>query len=487
MNLTERRRLWKPVLPAIFSDLNSLGIERADQVAVPQEISSLFPHLNDRFTLKVVKEGIGKKLRIGAFFSGGPAAGGHNVLTGLFDAIKSWSQDSVLVGFLGGPSGLIDNKHQILDQKTIDAYRNQGGFDLLGTGRTKLEKEEQFEACLKTVKALELDGIVIIGGDDSNTNAAFLAEYFLAKGVKTRVVGVPKTIDGDLKNQWIEQSFGCDSAAKTYGELVGNVTKDALSQGKYYFFIKVMGRTASHLLLDTALATHPNLALISEEVSALKLTLDQVVEKMADLIVDRSKKGLQHGVILIPEGLIECFDEFKSISPSSAIWNKLPSSTKEQLLLERDPHGNIPVSKIETERLLIHLVQNALAKRSDYKGSFQPQPLFFGYEGRCCFPTDFDAAYCYVLGITAAVLIKAGQTGYMACVKNLFEPVNRWEPMGTPLIAMMDFEERKGILKPVIKKGLVDLKGEKFDQFKQNREADALTDHYISPGPIQFS
>ncbi|MFV0341192.1 MAG: 6-phosphofructokinase, partial [Parachlamydiaceae bacterium] len=341
---------------------------------------------------------------------------------------------------------------------------------------------------LETAKNQELDGIVNIGGDDSNTTAAFLADYHLAQGSKTSVVGVPKTIDGDLMNRWIEQSFGFDSAAKTYSELAGNVAMDALSQGKYYFFIKVMGRTASHLVLETALNTRPNLALISEEIVHEKRTLDQVVAGLADLIVERSKKGLQHGVILIPEGLIECFPEFKTINPEAhAIWDRLPASTKEQLLMERDPHGNIPVSKIETERLLIHFVQQELAKRSDYKGSFQPQPLFFGYEGRCCYPTEFDASYCYALGITAAVLVKENKTGYMACIKHLLEPVEKWQGTGVPLIAMMNLEERKGVVKPVIRKGLVELDGDKFKQLKKNHETDALEDHYISTGPIQFS
>lgn len=487
MSFSERRRAWKQDLPPLFAKMAELTVKPGDKVEVDARIAPLFSQLKERECAVLVKGGKGRRLKIGALFSGGPAAGGHNVLCGLFDALKAFSPDSTLIGFLGGPSGLVNNAFKILDQSAIDSYRNQGGFELLGTGRTKLEKEEQFAACLKTVKQHELEGIVIIGGDDSNTNAAFLADYLLSHGCNTRVIGVPKTIDGDLKNRWIEQSFGFDSAAKTYSELVGNVGTDALSQGKYYFFIKVMGRTASHLVLETALNTRPNLVLISEEVVREKLTLDQVVTQIADLIVERAKKGLQHGVILIPEGLIECFSEFKTINPEEhAIWDRLPTSTKEQLLMERDPHGNIPVSKIETERLLIHFVQQELAKRSDYKGSFQPQPLFFGYEGRCCYPTKFDASYCYALGITAAVLIKEQKTGLMACIKNLLQPIASWEGFGVPLIAMMDLEERKGTLKPVIQKGLVDLNSPNFKQLKKNRASDSLFDHYISPGPIQF-
>lgn len=487
-SFSETRREWKPQIPPLFESLAELSVQAGDKVDVASQVAPLFPRLKERECAVLVKGGTGKRLKIGALFSGGPAAGGHNVLAGLFDAIQAMSSDSTLIGFLGGPSGLVKNEYKVLNKDAIDSCRNQGGFNLLGTGRTKLEKEDQFAACLETAKVHGLDGIVIIGGDDSNTNAAFLADYFLSHGSKTSVVGVPKTIDGDLMNRWIEQSFGFDSAAKTYSELAGNVAKDALSQGKYYFFIKVMGRTASHLLLETALNTRPNLALISEEIVKDKLTLDQVVAKIADVIVERAKRGLQHGVILIPEGLIECFPEFKTINPdTNPIWNRLPPSTKEQLLLERDPHGNIPVSKIETERLLIHFVEQELLKRSDYKGVFQPQPLFFGYEGRCCYPTEFDANYCYALGITAAVLIKENRTGCIACIKNLLQPVEQWQGMGVPLIAMMNLEERKGVVKPVIRKGLVDLNGDKFKRFKGNRETDTLEDRYISPGPIQFS
>lgn len=487
MDLQTRRKEWVPELPKLFSDLKSLGGSLGEKIDVPSNMAELFPHLTERSLFHLSSGGKPAALKIGALFSGGPAAGGHNVLAGIYDAIHAWSTDSLLMGFLNGPSGLVENEHKILDKDLIAAYRNQGGFNLLGTGRTKLEKEEQFAACLETAKQLDLDGIVIIGGDDSNTNAAFLAEYLRAHQSKTAVVGVPKTIDGDLKNRWIEQSFGFDSAAKTYAESIGNVSTDALSQGKYYFFIKVMGRTASHLVLECALETRPNLALISEQVSASNTSLDQVVSQITDLIVERSKKGLQHGVILIPEGLIECFPEFKSLDPSQKIWEMLPAATKEQLLLEKDPHGNIPVSKIETERLLIHLVQQALSKREDYKGAFQPQPLFFGYEGRCCYPTNFDAAYCYSLGITAAVLIKEKKTGFMACIKNLIQQVSDWEGFGVPLIAMMSLEERKGKMRPVIQKGLVELDSPKFLKFKDQSGSDALVDHYVSPGPIQFS
>lgn len=409
-------------------------------------------------------------LKVGVLFSGGPAAGGHNVVAALFDAIKEYSEESVLVGFLGGPSGAIENKFIILDAKKIAPYRNQGGFDLLGTGRTKIETEDQFKAVFETCLKHDLDGLVIIGGDDSNTNAAFLSDYFIKNGLKTSVVGIPKTIDGDLQNKWIEASFGFDSAAKTYGELVGNILKDALSQKKYYFFIKVMGRTASHLVLETALNTHPNLAIISEEVKEKGLSLETLIKEIADLIEERALLKKNYGVILIPEGIVEV----------------LPLEAQKKLTLDLDPHGNLPVSKIESERLFIDLVEKELKSRASYQGSFNPQPLFFGYEGRCCFPTNFDAIYCYNLGRLAAVMIANKLTGYMATFKNLSKPPKEWIPFAVPLKLMMDKEMRKGELKLVIKKGLVDLNGNKFKEFAKMRKSWRLDDDYLTPGPIQF-
>lgn len=442
-----------------------------------------FPHLKDQelvtFKNKNVLQGK-TPLKVGIVLSGGPAPGGHTVIAGVFEALKMEHPDAELIGFLNGPSGIIDNKFITIDAPLVEKYRYLGGFQMLGTGRTKIETEEQFEKSLKTAQNHNLDGLIIVGGDDSNTNAAHLAEYFLAHNASTAVIGVPKTIDGDLKNEWIESSFGFDTAAKTYSASIGNICLDALSQKKYYFFVKVMGRTASHLVLECALQTRPNLALISEEIKENKQTLSHIVKTIADLVVERSKKGKDYGVILIPEGVIEF------ISDIEALIGSFPKQIQDQLLLEKDPHGNLPVSKIETERLLISLVENELKQRSDYKGKFSAQPLFFGYEGRSCTPSSFDDNYCFALGLTAFLLIQNHSTGYMATVGNLSKPLPDWTLQGSPLVNMMHLEEKKGKQIPVIKKGLVDLKGKPFQEFKAQRDAWRGEDSYLSPGPIQF-
>lgn len=500
--LQKARLKYSPEVPAKLKDFISLKPIKQAAISLHPEISQVFPHLKEGTEISFKSEGTNPSpnpLKVGIVLSGGPASGGHNVIAGVFDALQKYHRSSSLIGFLSGPSGIIDDKHLVLTKEIIDNFRNQGGFDLLGTGRTKIETPEQFEKCLSTVQKHNLDGLVIVGGDDSNTNAAFLAEYFLSKNCKTSVIGVPKTIDGDLKNQWIETSFGFDSAAKTYSGFIGNVCTDATSQGKYFFFIKVMGRTASHLVLECALKTKPNLAIISEEVDQLGFSLKQIVDSIADLVVERAAQGKYHGVILIPEGIIEFVPEMKKLfselakiegvknlsSETYALYQSLPEGIQKQLVLDRDPHGNINVSKIETERLLIALVENELTNRKFDKKKFSPQPLFCGYEGRSCLPSNFDASYCYSLGLLAALLIRFQLTGYMAVIRNLGN-IKEGECLGVPLVQMIDFEERKGKKKAVIKKGLVDLKGKAFLQFKEERDKLRLQDDYLNPGPIQF-
>lgn len=508
--LNKERLSYKPKLPKILGDIKVLHEE---EYSLPEKLSDdikhLFPHSAEAPLIhfeRGAKQSTGP-MTIGVVFSGGQAPGGHNVIAGIFDAIKKFHPDSKLIGFLDGPEGIIKNRYRALNKEQVDSVRNQGGFDLIGSGRTKIEKPEDFSKALKTCKDLGLDGLVIIGGDDSNTNAALLAEYFLAKACTTAVVGVPKTIDGDLKSDIIEASFGFDTASKTFSTAIGSLLKDALSAKKYTFFIKLMGRTASHIALECALETHPNLTLIGEEIAHDELSLQDVVNMIADTITLRAQKGKNYGAILIPEGLIEFIKEFKALisslneilskgdsidaleSPSKELFESLPELIRMQLLEERDPHGNVQVSKIESERLLIDLVAKELASRKksgEFEGKFSPQPIFLGYEGRSCLPSNFDADYCYTLGQTAALLLKNGRTGYMACVKNLFEAPEKWQILGVPLSSMLTFEKRKGELKPVIKKALVDLNGEPFLHFREHREAWVVNDDYHYPGPIQF-
>ncbi len=407
----------------------------------------------------------GNPLRVGVLFSGGQAPGGHTLVAALFDGLKQINENSKLIGFINGPEGLIRGAFKELSSSLIDEYRNLGGFDLLGSSRTKIESLEQFEAVLKILNQERLDGIVIIGGDDSNTNAAHLAEFLLKKGSYCKVIGTPKTIDGDLKNEAIELSFGFDTATKVYSEIIGNLCIDAKSQKKYTFFVKVMGRSASHIALECALKTQPNLCLIGEEIAFKGQSLKDVVNSIADVIERRHKLGKNYGVILIPEGVIEFISGFEI---SGGL----------------DPHGNLEVSKIETERFLIERVDEELKKRGILK--FNPQPLFLGYEGRCSFPSNFDCDYTYALGKQAAFLINRGATGVMAVVKNLKKERREWVPQGVPLAPMLGIEERKGKEVLVIKKALVDLKGEPFLTFAKKRERWITEDEYLSPGPIQF-
>ncbi len=528
--LQKARARFQPRLPKILSEIKSLTLSPTHenfQKKVPKEIAALFPKTYGQPFLAFSKgENLTHPpLRVGVVLSGGQAAGGHNVITGLFDALKKLNPQSQLFGFLNGPSGIIGNKNAPLTEEKMAPYRNSGGFDLIGAGRTKIETPEQFQASENTVKALDLDGLVIIGGDDSNTNAAFLAEHFKARGIKTRVVGVPKTIDGDLKNEFLEISFGFDTACKTFSEFIGNVLRDALSAKKYYFFIKVMGRSASHIALECALQTHPNMTLIGEEVKEHNKTVAAITKEISDMICQRSSQGKEFGVILIPEGLIEFIPECKILikelnglfaaekphkanleklktkeekisyilphlsADSSACFHSFPSDIQIQLLLDRDPHGNVQVSKIETERLFIETVKEELARREKaglYEGKFSAQPLFCGYEGRSCFPTNFDAQYCYALGHVAALLIDQGATGYMSSIRGLVLPAEEWTIGGIPLLEMMDIELRSGRQAAVIKKAFVNLNSEPYLSFEEMGKRWQMEDDYCYPGPIQF-
>ena len=486
------------------------------------EIKKLFPHIYGKPTLTFAKakKASKKAFNVGVVLSGGQAPGGHNVVSGILDGIKASSPKSNLIGFLGGPSGLIENKFVNLTPAFVKDYRNTGGFDIIGSGRTKLETEEQFASALSTMQAHKLDALVIVGGDDSNTNACMLAEYIAAKGSPISVIGVPKTIDGDLKNSEIGTSFGFDTASKVYSELVGNICRDANSAKKYWHFIKLMGRSASHITLEVALQTQPNLTFISEEIAEKKMTLDQVVKTITDAIVRRSEMKKNFGVIVIPEGLIEFIPEVKkliaelndllagkddfatlgmddklqfvnkNISAASAkVFSSLPMLIKSQLLMDRDPHGNVQVSRIETDKLLIDLVGDALRELKQagkYKGKFSALSHFFGYEGRCASPSNFDADYCYGLGFNAAALIAVGANGYMSTLKNLAAPAEKWVPGGVPLTMMMNMEHRHGKDKPVIKKALVDLKGKPFKTLAANRAEWTVTESYQDPGAIQY-
>ncbi|NGX43051.1 MAG: Pyrophosphate--fructose 6-phosphate 1-phosphotransferase [Chlamydiae bacterium] len=519
-HLQKQRQNFQPKLPRILRDIKNLQAKPVEgEHTTNPEVAKLFPKTmgQPKLEFAVGSEQPHQVLRVGVVLSGGQAAGGHNVITGLFDAMKEIHPESRLFGFLNGPSGITDNDHIELTEDLLAVYRNQGGFDLIGAGRTKIETSEQFQQAVNTVKELQLDGLVIIGGDDSNTNAALLAEHFEENGVSTRVVGVPKTIDGDLKNEEIEISFGFDTATKTFSETIGSILRDSLSAKKYYFFIKLMGRSASHIALECALQTHPNLTLIGEEVAAEQQTLQELTNQVCDLICSRADEGKNYGAILIPEGIIEFIPEMKILiqelnrlkidkalskeekitfaeqqlsSASKKCFDYIPKDIQAQLLLDRDPHGNVQVSKIETERLFIEAVKQELKKRKSsgtYVGKFSAQPLFCGYEGRSCYPSNFDAQYCYALGYVVTLLIDSGATGYMSCVQNLSGPVEDWHITGIPLASMIHMEERKGKMKPVIQKALVDLDGTPFRIFKEQREIWGKKDEYRYPGPIQFS
>lgn len=499
--------------PPLLQDLSLIAFEKVKELPCDPAVAEIFPKSAKQSLLAAVKKEkkIYPPLRIGIVFSGGPAAGGHNVIAGLLDACP---EKSVLFGFLEGPGGIVKHTYKELSREEIDHHKNLGGFDLLGTGRTKIETPEQMQSALDICQKLDLDGLVIIGGDDSNTNAALLAEFFQEKQSKTRVIGVPKTIDGDLKNEFVSLSFGFDTACKVYSEMIGNICKDAQSTRKYTHFIKLMGRSASHITLECALNTQPNYALIGEEVQKEKKTLAQITSDLCDLIIQRDKSEKPYNVILIPEGLIEFIPEIAALiqelnallakgEPSSAFgviagltpqaktcFDSLPESIQKQLLLRRDPHGNVQVSLIETEKLLADLVGKELEKRKQkglFPGIFHPLTHFFGYEGRCALPTNFDASYCYLLGIGAACLIRSQVTGYMVFVSDLEKPFSEWNLGGVPLSSLMYMETRKGKNKPVIKKALVDCSGKLFLDFAEKRARWALEDCYCNPGPVQFS
>lgn len=521
------RASYQPKMPAALrGHVRLVEGERTKSAANQAEIKELFPNT---YGMPVIEFTQGKAgdienmpMNVGVILSGGQAPGGHNVICGMFDALKRLNPESKLYGFLGGPSGLIEGKYAELTKEVIDEYRNTGGFDIIGSGRTKLEETWQFDNGIEVCNKLGIKAIVIIGGDDSNTNACVLAEYYLQKKCGIQVIGCPKTIDGDLKNKMIETSFGFDTACKVYSELIGNIQRDANSAKKYWHFIRLMGRSASHIALECALQSQPNICLISEEVEAKNMTLNDVVEQIVEVIVDRANAGLNFGSILIPEGLIEFIpamrvliqelndmlaqnDDFASLegddakreyvksmlSPASCeLYRSLPKGIARQLTLDRDPHGNVLVSQIETEKLLIEMVGKRLAQLKAagvYKGKFAALNHFFGYEGRCAIPSNFDADYCYSLGVTATHLIAAGKTGYMSIVRNLTKPAAEWIAGGVPITMMMNMERRNGKMKPVIQKALVDLNGKPFKYFAAHRAEWADPNlSYIYPGPIQY-
>lgn len=497
-------------LPRAFDHFEKARFNEDKPSKDTEDASHHFPEIHNQPYLKLGhgKEN-SKSAKVGVVFSGGQAPGGHNVLCGLYDALKKRSSSSELIGFLGGPGGFLKDNHIELNHEILSDYRNIGGFDLLGSGRTKIEKDEDLEKAREVADQHKLDAFVIIGGDDSNTNAALLAEYFKKCGQNTAVIGVPKTIDGDLMNDYVEVSFGFDTACKVYSEMIGNICVDARSAKKYTHFVKLMGRAASHITLECALKTQPNYAFIAEEVLAEKKSLKDLTQELVDLILERSEKEKNYGVILIPEGLIDFIPELsqlnheinkklaheKSLTPKDLeeslsgsleeTFKELPKEIQKQLLLTRDPHGNIQLSKIDTQKLLIDLVEKQLEEQN-FKGHFNPVSHFMGYEGRCAHPSLFDAEYTYALGWTAALLALEGRTGYMAAIKNLKSPTKDWEIYGLPITNLIHLEHRHGKDKPVIKKALVDLNGPSFKAFKRQREDWRLKEHYLSPGPIQY-
>ena len=522
--LQKARSAYAPKLPVALRKgalVKVVSGEPTTAVSDVDKIKALFPSTfgSPVLTFEAGEGAKGNAVNVGVILSGGQAPGGHNVIAGLFDGIKSINADSKLYGFLKGPDGLVKNEFMELTADIIDAYRNTGGFDMIGSGRTKLETEEQFKKGAENCKALNISALVIIGGDDSNTNACLLAEYYKHNNIPIQVIGCPKTIDGDLKNEWIETSFGFDTACRVYSELIGNIGRDANSAKKYWHFIKLMGRSASHIALECALQTQPNVAIISEEVEAKKMTLGEVVNSIAKAVIARADKGLNFGVALIPEGLIEFIPEIKSLiaelndllaqeaeafgklndadskiafvvgklgADSKAVFTSLPKGIQLQLCNDRDPHGNVQVSLIETEKMLAEMVKTQLKSMPEFKGKFSTQVHFFGYEGRCAAPSNFDADYCYSLGFNAAALIGAGKTGYMSSVRNNIKKSDEWIAGGIPITMMMNIERRHGHDKPVIKKALVELDGKPFAYFAANRDKWAIETAYVYPGPIQY-
>ena len=528
--LQKARYEYVPKLPGMLrngiSEICVKDGEATSSVADQDKIKALFPNTygkNEITFMKGENTSPAKKQVVGVILSGGQAPGGHNVISGLYDALKATDKNNVLLGFKGGPSGLIDDDFVEFDDAFIDAYRNTGGFDIIGSGRTKLETEDQFKIVTEVAKKHGLTAIVIIGGDDSNTNAAVLAEYMAANNTGVQVIGCPKTIDGDLKNEDIEASFGFDTATKTYSELIGNIERDANSAKKYWHFIKVMGRSASHVALECALETQPNICLIGEEVAAKKMSLSQIASQIADSVEKRGNAGNNFGVAIIPEGIVEFVPEFSKLiaeinellagtntekfnalpdwsakyefiekgltKESMAVFAILPQLIQQQLFLERDPHGNVQVSLIESEKLLSALVKDELEKRKaagTYKGKFGSLHHFFGYEGRCAFPSNFDADYCYSLGYNAFMLIQYGYTGYLSKVSNLSKPAEEWVAGGMPITKMMNIERRNGEDKPVIRKALVELDGKPFKYFAEHRDQWAVETAFTYPGAIQY-
>ena len=516
------RASYQPKLPKALQGAVSVKEgEPTQSVDNQEEIKQLFPNTYGMPLVEFVP-GNGsnsQQMNVGVILSGGQAPGGHNVITGLFDALKKLNPANRLYGFILGPGGLVDHNYMEITAEVADEYRNTGGFDMIGSGRTKLEKVDQFEKGLEIIRQLDIKAIVIIGGDDSNTNACVLAEYYAAKNYGVQVIGCPKTIDGDLKNDQIETSFGFDTACKTYAELIGNIERDCNSARKYWHFIKVMGRSASHIALECALQTQPNICLVSEEVEAKEQSLDEIVNYIAQVVANRAADGNNFGTVIIPEGLIEFIPAIKKLiaqlndvlalpevkemgrteqidfakshltDENLAVFNSLPTGVARQLALDRDPHGNVQVSRIETEKLLSTMVAQKLErmkKEGKYVGKFAAQHHFFGYEGRCAAPSNFDADYCYALGTSAAQLIANGKTGYMAIVKNTTAPADEWVAGGVPITMMMNMERRNGEMKPVIRKALVELDGAPFKAFAAARDEWAKQTAYVYPGPIQY-
>ncbi len=520
------RSAYQPKLPkALQGPVKAVEGQPTQSVGNQEEIKALFPNT---YGMPVVEfqpaeSEDTKPINVGIILSGGQAPGGHNVISGLYDGVKSLNKQSKLYGFLMGPGGLVDHKFIEFTDELIDEYRNTGGFDIIGSGRTKLEKEAQFEKGIEILRQLAINALVIIGGDDSNTNACVLAEYYAAKQYGVQVIGCPKTIDGDLKNEQIETSFGFDTACKTYAELIGNIERDCNSARKYWHFIKVMGRSASHIALECALQTQPNICLISEEVEEKQMSLSDVVDYIAQAVATRAQDGNNFGTVIVPEGLIEFIPAIKklisqlnevltdpatgeprefatadeqiayvksNITPENlAVLESLPADVKRQLCLDRDPHGNVQVSLIETEKLLSAMVAEKLESmkaQGNYAGKFSAQHHFFGYEGRCAAPSNYDADYCYSLGYNASRLIANGKTGYMSVIKNTTAPAAEWIAGGVPITMMMNIERRNGANKPVIRKALVELEGAPFKYYASKRAEWARQTAYVYPGPIQY-
>ena len=523
--LQQLRSAYQPKLPEVLRGrVKAVQGNATESVTDQDDIKRIFPCTYGQPQITFVKDDSpaveNRVINVGVILSGGQAPGGHNVISGLYDGLKALNKENRLYGFLMGPDGLVNHDYKELTDDIIDEYRNTGGFDIIGSGRTKLDKVEQFEKGRIILEQLNISALVIIGGDDSNTNAAILAEYYKEHNVPVQVIGCPKTIDGDLKNEFIETSFGFDTATKVYAEVIGNIERDCNSAKKYWHFIKLMGRSASHITLECGLQTQPNICIVSEEVEAKNMTLNDLVNDIAQVVAARAERGMNYGTVLVPEGLIEFIPAFRKLidemnemlanhttfaqlyaderreyvishlsNDSALVFMRLPLSVSRQLTLDRDAHGNVQLSLVETEKMLAEMVRKRLAEMKmdgKYKGKFAAQTHFFGYEGRCAAPSNFDADYCYALGYNAAQLVNCGATGYMSSVRNLTKPSSEWIAGGFPITMMMNMERRTGKEKPVIKKALVDLEGKPFQAFKAMRDEWARETCYIYPGPIQY-